>query len=456
MQNGSVYINLIGFSILYTSPFDGEIWLAVKQFFNHIILVILVTLFSGVVARANERMVESQLVVEVPFVLSGGDLDDIHRGMITEEMRDVVRNIKQIGRDSTIVIKRINFFSSVSPEGTIRYNRELGKARLVTAEQVVRSFLHLGDDVKITYDERFIPWEEYLLPAVMADKNLPYRDELLAIISRKPDADGVDNRRLELRRARNGELWDIVNERYFSAMRRGGAVIVFERPIYAGLAEKVDSGTPVVVNTLKEEDILVTSIKTVGSEPIVAKTPEVEPEPQRSTFALSVKSNSLGWALAMANGAVEIDFARHWSLSVPVYYSAINYFISTIKFRVFATQPEFRYWLREDNSGFFAGAHFGVASYNIAVNGNKRYQDHNGTSPALGGGISVGYRMPLTENQKWNIEFVVGVGGYKAHYDTFHNVENGRLIGSHSKTYWGVDNVGVNVSYRFDFKKHKR
>ena len=423
-----------------------------KQFFNHIILVILFTLLSGVTARANERMVESQLVVEVPFVLSGGDLDDIHRGMITEEMRDVVRNIKQIGRDSTIVIKRINFFSSVSPEGTIRYNRELGKARLVTAEQVVRSFLHLGDDVKITYDERFIPWEEYLLPAVMADKNLPYRDELLAIISRKPDAGGVDNRRLELRRARNGELWDIVNERYFSAMRRGGAVIVFERPVYGGLAQRIDFGTPSAMNP-SLEDIHISSIKPVESEPVA---PKVESESQCSPLALSVKTNAVGWAMAMANAAVEFDFARHWSLSVPIYYSALNYFTPTIKFRVLATQPELRYWLRGDNSGFFAGAHFGVASYNIAVGGNKRYQDHNGTSPALGGGISFGYRLPLTDNQKWNIEFVVGVGGYKAHYDTFHNVENGRFIGSYTKTYWGVDNVGVNVSYRFDLKKCKR
>lgn len=428
-----------------------------KQFFYHIILVIFISLLAVAPARANERVAESQLVVEVPFIVSGGDVDGILRDMaVTAELRRAVGELEHISKDSTVVIKRVDFYSSVSPEGSLRYNRILSKERLATTERIVRHFLHLGDDVQITHKERFIPWEEYLLPTVMADDNLSYRDELLEIISRKPDANGVDNRRLALKRACNGELWKFADERYFSDMRRGGAVIVFERPIYAGLAEKVDSGTPVVVNTLKEEDILVTSIKTVGSEPIVAKTPEVEPEPQRSTFALSVKSNSLGWALAMANGAVEIDFARHWSLSVPVYYSAINYFISTIKFRVFATQPEFRYWLREDNSGFFAGAHFGVASYNIAVNGNKRYQDHNGTSPALGGGISVGYRMPLTENQKWNIEFVVGVGGYKAHYDTFHNVENGRLIGSHSKTYWGVDNVGVNVSYRFDFKKRKR
>ena len=428
-----------------------------KQFFYHIILVIFISLLAVAPARANERVAESQLVVEVPFTLSGGDVDGILRDMaVTAELRRAVGELEHISKDSTVVIKRVDFYSSVSPEVSLRYNRILSKERLATTERIVRHFLHLGDDVQITHKERFIPWEEYLLPTVMADDNLSYRDELLEIISRKPDANGVDNRRLALKRARNGELWKIADERYFSDMRRGGAVIVFERPIYAGLAERVDSGTPVVVNTLKEEDILVTSIKTVGSEPIVAKTPEVEPEPQRSTFALSVKSNSLGWALAMANGAVEVDFARHWSLSVPVYYSAINYFISTIKFRVFATQPEFRYWLREDNSGFFAGAHFGVASYNIAVNGNKRYQDHNGTSPALGGGISVGYRMPLTENQKWNVEFVVGVGGYKAHYDTFHNVENGRLIGSNTKTYWGVDNVGVNVSYRFDFKKRKR
>ena len=86
--------------------------------------------------------------------------------------------------------------------------------------------------------------------------------------------------------------------------------------------------------------------------------------------------------MAIANVAAEVDLAKHWSFTLPVYYSTWDYFKSTIKFRTFAVQPEFRNWLSEENDGFFAGAHFGLAYYNFAFDGDYRYQDHNRETPA--------------------------------------------------------------------------
>ena len=171
---------------------------------------------------------------------------------------------------------------------------------------------------------------------------------------------------------------------------------------------------------------------------------------------LYVKTNAIGWGLAISNVSAEVDLAKHWSFAVPVYYSALNYFTSTIKFRTLAVQPEFRYWFNENNQKFFIGAHFGYAQYNIAVDGDYRYQDHGGKSPALGGGLSVGYRMPISKNDKWHIEFTLGAGVYGLHYDKFYNVNNGKLIETYRKTYWGIDNAAVNISYRFDLKKRKK
>ncbi len=37
----------------------------------------------------------------------------------------------------------------------------------------------------------------------------------------------------------------------------------------------------------------------------------------------------------------------------------------------------------------------GLAYYNFAFNGKYRYQDHLRQTPALGGGLSIGYRLPL-------------------------------------------------------------
>ena len=171
---------------------------------------------------------------------------------------------------------------------------------------------------------------------------------------------------------------------------------------------------------------------------------------------LHLKTNAIGLGMAIANVAAEIDLAKHWSFTLPVYYSAWDYFKSTIKFRTFALQPEFRYWLSEENDGFFGGVHFGLAYYNFAFDGDYRYQDHNRETPAIGGGVSVGYRMPISKNNRWRVEFSLGAGVYSNHYDKFHNTprtKDGLMIESIKKTYWGIDQAAVSFSYSFDLKK---
>ncbi|MBQ2858625.1 MAG: DUF3575 domain-containing protein, partial [Bacteroidaceae bacterium] len=136
-----------------------------------------------------------------------------------------------------------------------------------------------------------------------------------------------------------------------------------------------------------------------------------------------------------------------------IYYSAWDYFKSTLKFRTFNVQPEVRYWMDENNEGWFAGAHFGAAFYNYALGGDWRYQDHGRETPSWGGGISGGYRMPLSKNRRWKLEFTLGAGVYASHYDRFYNEPNGRLEGDYKKTFFGLDNVAVTIAYRFDLNK---
>ena len=171
---------------------------------------------------------------------------------------------------------------------------------------------------------------------------------------------------------------------------------------------------------------------------------------------ISLKTNLLGWGMGISNVAVEFDLAEHWSFHLPVYYSAWNYFKSTIKFRTLATQPEIRYWFSEDNENFFLGAHFGMAYYNLAVGGNYRYQDHNKNTPSLGGGLSVGYRMPVCKSKNWKLEFSLGAGGYSVFCDRFHNtpdVSKGLMVDNLKTTYWGIDNASVSFLYSFGIHK---
>lgn len=176
------------------------------------------------------------------------------------------------------------------------------------------------------------------------------------------------------------------------------------------------------------------------------------------TRHLHIKTNMLGLGLAIANVAVEMDLARHWSFTLPIYYSAWDYFKSTTKFRTLSFQPEFRYWpwAAERNDGFFTGAHFGLAYYNIATNGKYRYQDHLRETPAIGGGVSIGYRLPIDRCNRWRIEFSVGAGAYSLHYDKFHNTsptKEGLMINSEKKTYLGIDQAAISFSYTFNLNR---
>ena len=58
-----------------------------------------------------------------------------------------------------------------------------------------------------------------------------------------------------------------------------------------------------------------------------------------------VKSDVLAWTLLLANVQGELTVRPNMSVVVPVYYSAWNYFKSTLKFRMLAVLPEYRYWL---------------------------------------------------------------------------------------------------------------
>lgn len=174
--------------------------------------------------------------------------------------------------------------------------------------------------------------------------------------------------------------------------------------------------------------------------------------------ALTFKVNTVAAAMLITNATFELEWKR-WSVQLPLYYSNIDYFSHRVKFRVGAIQPGIRYWLSPDkvlgHTGFFVGAHVGLAWYNMALGGTDRIQDHDARTPALGGGIEGGWRHTIGPSGRWKIELSVGVGVYRAHYDLINNT-TGILKHTRSKAFVGLDHVGVSFGYSLDLKKGKR
>ena len=369
--------------------------------------------------------------IEVYFKFDKYDLELNYMGN-KASLHKLAHQIDSIGVskiDSIIIV------SQSSPEGVYEHNLMLSKNRATTMHKyILNNYPELCKRLFVHPDgEAWAQLREYVKKDTLMKKSSI--EKIISII----DADI----NVEIKKWKMMELDDYqyILRTYYPRIRNSIFCIVYYSEI---IPKKVD---PICKIEIKAENTVPDSIIVV--KPMI-------PEVKSWNRKLYLKTNAIGLGMGIANVAAEIDLAKHWSFSLPIYYSAWDYFKSTIKFRTLAVQPEFRYWLKEENEGFFTGAHVGLAYYNFAFDGDYRYQDHNRETPALGGGVSIGYRLPISKNNRWHVEFSLGAGVYSRHYDKFHNTPNtkdGLRIESIKKTYWGIDQAAVSFSYSFDLKK---
>ena len=359
----------------------------------------------------------------------------------------IVQWAEDIQKDTMVNILSVEFCGAVSPEGSVPFNHWLSVARLNTLEKYVRKRVEIPEEL-IVRSDHYIAWDE--LKAMVLESDLPNKDEVMAVLNSENTSTGnnLDSRIAALKALDGGKTWRIIFNRYFIHMRNAYMVIVTEKSekFYALRSRNmipVMSSLSTVAKSQSEPASLLPMVATAASALI-------------DTRYMYVKTNLVGLGLLMGNLGVEFDLGRYLSLNIPVYYSALDYFTPTVKFRTFATQPELRVWPMTNEDGLFVGAHAGFAYYNFAFGGDWRYQDHDGTSPTLGGGLSLGYRLPISKNKNWSLEFSVGAGVYPLYYDVFHNVKNikeGQLYETLDKTYIGLDNINIGISYRIPMKK---
>lgn len=375
--------------------------------------------------------------IEVHFRFDKYNLDLSYMGN-DASLQDFAHKIDSIGisRIDSIVI-----VSQSSPEGVYEHNLMLSRNRANTMRKyILGKHPELKDILFVHPDgESWGRLREYVLKDTMMKESTI--EKVVSVI----DADvNVGTKKWRMQQL---PIYRYLLRTYYPRIRNSSFYILYYT--------EVKPVVPVVEVIEPEPVIEIEEIKpdtTAIAPPVV---PPVETA-EEWTRRLYVKTNAIGLGMGIANIGAEIDLAKHLSFTLPVYYSAWDYFKSTIKFRTLAIQPELRYWFSEENDGVFAGAHFGMAYYNFAFNGDYRYQDHDGTKPSLGGGISLGYRMPISKNNRWRMELSIGAGVYSRYYDKFHNTPNtkdGLMIESIKKCYWGIDQAAVSFSYTFDLKK---
>lgn len=400
-----------------------------------IILFLLFFSTSMIWAEGNETEVRFDFRVKSTII------DSLYKDN-ANSLRRLNEFLQNVRNDKSIVITSIEYRGSASPEGSSELNRRLARERMNAVETLVSRQISYPQSI-VSRDDSYIPWD--LLKEMVESSDIQYKDQIIDILNDEPryveyrKGAYIDNRVLKLQRLKNGTVWKVLLKEYFPNLRSACAATITYRK---------EEAKPALPSPYLEPDTVPMREPLPEEEPTI--TVNEEPDWTRHLY---IKTNAIGWAMAATNLAVEIDLAKHWSFTLPFYWSSWNYFKHTLKFRTFTIQPEVRFWLSPNNDGFFAGAHFGLGWYNFATDGDYRIQDHNGENPSTGGGIAVGYRLPLCKSGRWKLEFSLGAGVYSAYYDKFHNVSNGLLTTTHKKTWFGIDQAAVTFCYTFDLKK---
>lgn len=395
-------------------------------------ILLILLLFGACFAHSQENHTE----ICLDFRVNSMSIDSTYMDNAAriQEMVEFLRSLRQ---DSTLTVIKISFSGVSSPEGSYEINRKLAFGRLASLENIIRSEVDIPDSL-VFRDDAYIRWD--YLRSLVEHSDFSWKDEVMAILDEEarlvdyhqPNS-RVDRRVIKLRELDGGKVWQWMNRHFFQRMRNACVVLVtYKKEVPPAPEPVVESDTVVV-------------------EPVVETVPDtmvVIPAPKGPSRNLYLKSNAIGWGMLIANAAAEVDLADHWSISLPVYYSALNYFTSRLKFRTLCFQPEVRYWLSSENQGWFGGAHLGVAWFNYAKGGDWRYQDHHRRTPMLGGGVSGGYRKSISSNKRWLLEFSLGCGAYKLHYDIFYNEPNGQLADTRKRTFFVIDHAAISIVYR--------
>ena len=415
-----------------------------------ILLVYMVLCIPNLYSQVLPQQLElSRTEMKIDFRVGSAIIDSTYMNN-ANTLRQMVSWIDQVSQDSLLNIVSVEFCGAASPEGSSTINRRLSRERLAVLEHHVRSQIDIPEII-ITRNDNYISWQQ--LYDMISKSDIADKDPILNIIHASPTTDdsGVDSRISQLKSLNGGRTWDLLYSRFFIHMRNAYTVLVTSKSKLA-----IEYENKLIEEQQEVQDTQPEQENTPAPE--LTLEPEVTSEPITEEVArhIHIKTNALAWALFVSNIGIEIDMGGKFSFALPVYYSAWDYATSTIKFRTLAAQPELRFWPTGNDKGLFVGAHFGLAYYDLAFDGIYRYQDHNANTPAIGGGMSIGYRTHISKNKKWNIELLVGAGVHNLHYDLFYNVNNGRLFNTNKKTYWGVDNAAVNISYSLDLKKRKK
>ena len=320
---------------------------------------------------------------------------------------------------------------AASPEGPYRFNKFLGHKRAETL------FNFIKENLTMPIDENFemeIDIEDYrtlcLLMRRQGDKDYGY---VQAMCDQYLPTNQIVKLKSVLVKARQGTLWLRLYREYFHRLRAARIVFFFRAP--HTYAHKVIPEKPIETTEQPVQPIKPV-VPPVDDEvtPDVSYITVTEREPRREV--LSVKTNLLfdfayvpgydRWC-PIPNIAVEY-YPRngHFTYGASIDFPWWQHYNKYKYFQIRNYQLEARYYFRNGGikyrpmgegaafRGLYLQAYAHAAVYSLCFG-----RDRGWFGEGLGGGLGIGYVMPISKKGHWRLEFGAQFGYFLAAYDKY-------------------------------------
>lgn len=164
-----------------------------------------------------------------------------------------------------------------------------------------------------------------------------------------------------------------------------------------------------------------------------------------TSSSFSLHANLLRWATLTPDLGAEFRFSdARIGILLNGTYANWGWKHRERRYKVWRVSPEIRYYMGKDRRGFL-GAMYHLGQFNYRLGYTGKAGDYQG------GGVTGGYRLPL--NRHLSLHFHAALGYTRAEYDRYTRMgavnvrqnKHGKLV----KNYWGVNQLGISLSYDF-------
>ncbi len=393
----------------------------------------------------------------------------------SEFRRELLGEILPYFDNNDYVLHSVLIRGAASPEGPYTWNQTLSQLRRRSLLSLINSNVenHIDSCLKV----KEVAEDYVYLTMLMQERGDRDADRVGALVDRYFD---TDQRLLKdkLMALDGGRLWKRLLRQYFPEMRAARVVLVFKKCIHTKPAEQPTG------------DLAVKAEPNFDITPFHVEMPYNTRLPRREL--LSVKTNLLfdfayvpGYDrfCPIPNIALEYyPLHGHFTYGASIDFPWWQHYGEHKYFQVRNYQLEARYYFKSGDvdkvgygkgaafKGWYAQAYAHLGLYGVCFDANRGWEGEG-----VGGGLGIGYVLPLTKKGHWRLEFGAQAGVFWTKYDPyqyesvvypdlhdnlyyykFNNFGDFFKRRQHRFTWFGPTRVGITITYDLLYRRRAK